>query len=255
MSLYEKMYQIMCESEALEKSMTVGFGNNSYKAISEASVLNGVKPLLKKHKLILFPVKASIVEHVDTFPNSKGETSSRLMSQVSAQYKIVDVETGESETLETVGNGSDPQDKGSGKAWTYAYKALLQKTFMLFSGEDTDNEHSDDIGSSYKPPQQENNAGRSSNTSNTQKLVLNDYTINQAGGDTKASIEQVKAVYHAANDRKKDHPEFDMLVFLDTQMKSGKITTKYPYADKEKTRVNWTLHDIETIMDLLELPF
>lgn len=246
MSLYEKIYKVMCESEALEKSMTVGFGSNSYKAISEASVLNGVKPLLKKHKLILFPVKASIVEHVDTFPNSKGETSSRLMSQVAAQYRIVDVETGESEILETVGNGSDPQDKGSGKAWTYAYKALLQKTFMLFSGEDTDNEHSDDIGSAYKPQQQNKPEPPTNNPPKPN---------NAADGSAKASIAQVKSVYHAGNERKNNRPEFDMLAFLDTQMKSGKITTKYPYADKEKTKVNWTLQDIETLLDLLELPF
>ena len=43
MSLHEKMYYIMCESEALEKSMTVGVGKNSYKAISEASGENDVQ--------------------------------------------------------------------------------------------------------------------------------------------------------------------------------------------------------------------
>lgn len=150
MSLHEKMYQIMCETSALEKKMTVGSGNNSYRAISEAAVLNEIKPLLKKHKLILFPITAEITEVVNTYQGYKGETT-RLMSQVSARYKIVDVESGEEEILATVGNGADPQDKGSGKAWTYAYKALLQKTFMLFSGEDTDNTHSDDIMPQAKP--------------------------------------------------------------------------------------------------------
>jgi len=145
MSLYEKIYNVMCESEALEKSMIVGSGTNSYRAISESAVLNSIKPLLKKHKLILFPVSASIVELQNDFKGYKDEDKTRLISQVVATYKIVDVETGESEILATVGNGADPQDKGSGKAWTYAYKALLQKTFCLFSGEDTDNTHSDDV--------------------------------------------------------------------------------------------------------------
>ena len=144
MSLYEKMFKVMEESEAIEKGMTVGSGKNSYKAISEASVLNGVKPLLKKHRLILFPVEAEIKEVVDEY-SSYGDTKARLMSQVVAKYKIVDIDSGEHEILATVGNGADPQDKGSGKAWTYAYKALLQKTFCLFSGEDTDNTHSKDI--------------------------------------------------------------------------------------------------------------
>ena len=145
MGLYQKMHAIMCESEAIEKNMLVGDGGkNSYRAISEASVLNGVKPLLKKYGLILFPIETSITEDFKEFEGKYG-TSQRFMSCLHAKYKIVDVESGEFEILETVGYGADSQDKGSGKAMTYAYKALLQKTFMLFSGEDTDNEHSDDI--------------------------------------------------------------------------------------------------------------
>ena len=144
MGLYEKMYKVMEESEGIEKNMSVGFGSNSYKAVSEASVLNAVKPLLKKHRLILFPVEQEVIDRYDTFTTQKGE-SSRLMTQIKSKYKIVDIDTGESEILETVGNGVDTQDKASGKALTYGYKALLQKTFMLFSGEDTDNEHSDAI--------------------------------------------------------------------------------------------------------------
>lgn len=144
MGLYEKMYLVMKDSEAIEKNMTVGSYGNTYKAVSEASVLNAVKPLLRKHGLILFPVKIESNDRVDVFNTSKGE-SIRLMTQIKATYKIVDPETGESELLETIGNGVDTQDKASGKAMTYAYKALLQKTFCLFSGEDTDNEHSDDI--------------------------------------------------------------------------------------------------------------
>jgi hypothetical protein len=144
MSLYKKMHAVMCESEAISKEMTVGFGQNAYKAVSEASVLNEIKPLLKKHGLVIFPVAMEVVDRYDIFTTAKGE-SSRLMTQVKAKYKIVDVDTGESEILETVGNGVDTQDKASGKAITYGYKALIQKTFCLFSGEDSDNEHSDNV--------------------------------------------------------------------------------------------------------------
>lgn len=129
MGLYEKIYNVMAESSALEKDMSVG---GQYKAISEKMVLNEIKPLLKKHKLILIPIDVD-VEQKDK------------LTVISAKYKIIDIETGESEILATIGNGADSQDKGSGKAWTYAYKCLIQKTFCLFSGEDTDNEHSDDI--------------------------------------------------------------------------------------------------------------
>ena len=51
MGLYQKLYDMMCETEGLSKSMDVGSGNYKYKAISEKVVLNAVKPLLKKYKL------------------------------------------------------------------------------------------------------------------------------------------------------------------------------------------------------------
>lgn len=144
MSLYKKMHMVMVESEAIEKKMTVGEGKNSYKAVSEAAVLNAIKPLLKKHGLVIFPVGVRISESFQEYQGKYGITQ-RFISELHAKYKIVDIDTGEFEILETVGYGADSQDKGSGKAMTYAYKALIQKTFCLFSGEDTDNEHSDDI--------------------------------------------------------------------------------------------------------------
>ena len=127
--LYEKLYQIMCKTKALPKDMSVA---NQYKAISEAVVLNEIKPLLKEYNVIIFPVEVS------TRQDGK-------LTMLEAKFKVVDVDSGEFEIIATAGNGADTQDKGSGKALTYAYKALLQKTFMLFSGEDTDNTHSDDI--------------------------------------------------------------------------------------------------------------
>jgi len=153
MGLYEKIYNIMNESAGLEKNLQVGTGQNSYKAVGEAEVLNMLKPLFKKHKLIVFPVDGDITEQNTTYDSTyKDETTTktRNVTQIRVKFKIVDIESKESEILIGFGNGADSQDKGSGKAFTYAYKTMLSKTFMLFSGEDTDNEHSDDIGQNKK---------------------------------------------------------------------------------------------------------
>ena len=149
MNLHEKIYNVMCDSQALEKDLTVGEGRNSYQAVGEKAVLNMLKPLFKKYKLVIFPIDGEIKEtnfswEVDY--NGKAQTKVRNVTQVKVLYKLVDVESGESVTIAGFGNGADSQDKGSGKALTYAYKTALSKTFMLFSGEDTDNEHSDDLG-------------------------------------------------------------------------------------------------------------
>jgi len=151
MGLYEKMHKVMIGSGALDKSMVVGKGANSYKAVSESAVLNVIKPLLKEHGLVLFPIKC-VVDETHTEYEGKYGTSQRFLTKLVATYKIVDIESGESETLETIGYGTDTQDKGSGQAMTYAYKALLSKTFCLFSGEDSDNVHSSqkEENSSYK---------------------------------------------------------------------------------------------------------
>jgi hypothetical protein len=154
MGLYEKIYSVMNESAGLEKDLTVGSGASSYKAVGEKEVLNMLKPLFKKHKLIVFPVDGDISEQnsvFDTTYKDEVTTKTRNVTQIKVKFKIVDVETGESEILMGFGNGADSQDKGSGKAFTYAFKTMLSKTFMLFSGEDTDNTHSDDIGG-YTPP-------------------------------------------------------------------------------------------------------
>lgn len=181
--LAEKIYKVMCESESLKKDMNVA---GQYDAISESAVLNAIKPLLKDHKLILIPVEAEITQH-------------NKLSQVTAKYKIIDVETGEFEVLATVGNGADTQDKGSGKAWTYAYKALIQKTFCLFSGEDTDNTHSDDIDKQIKQDE-----------AKVTTAMLQDALNNQS----QVTLEQIFATY-----KKDTNKDCDDLQFIKQEYK------------------------------------
>ena len=138
------MHLVMCETESIQKDTDVGWGKNQYKAVGEKAVLNMMKPLFKKHGLIIFPTEIQANDRVDNFLTKDGE-SSRLMTQVLPKWKIVDVDTGEFEIIASIGNGVDTQDKASGKALTYSLKVALQKTFMLFSGEDSDEHFSDAI--------------------------------------------------------------------------------------------------------------
>jgi hypothetical protein len=54
-------------------------------------------------------------------------------------------ESGESMELQGYGHGVDSQDKGAGKATTYALKYTLLYTFLVPTGkiDDSDNDHSD----------------------------------------------------------------------------------------------------------------
>ena len=135
MSIYKKIFEVMNKSKGLEKDMNVA---NQYNAVSEKAMLNTIKPLIKNAGLIIFPCNTEI---------NQVQNGNKSITQVKVTYKIVDTESGESIETVGIGNGADSQDKGAGKAFTYAYKAMLSKTFMLFSGEDTDNQHSDQITS------------------------------------------------------------------------------------------------------------
>lgn len=194
--LYKKIHAVMCETEGIEKNLTVGFGGNAYKAVGEASVLNEIKPLLKKHGLVLFPIELDVDEKMDVFDTAKGSTT-RLMTQVKAKYKICDIDTGEFEILETIGNGVDTQDKASGKAMTYALKVLLQKTFMLFSGEDTDNEHSDAITDKNTAPKASSKPNTAPKTPTKPKVKSEKDQLIEACGEAVQrgkTNEEVKAV-------------------------------------------------------------
>ena len=177
-----KIYNVMCDSIALEKDTVVGEGTKSaYRAVGEASVLNALKPLFKAHKLICLPEDGTIEENI-SIVTAYGKESSRCITQLKVSFKIVDAETGEEATIVGFGNGADSQDKGSGKAFTYAYKTALQKTFMLFSGEDTDTTHSDQITKSQEIQQkptgeQLDNLVKTSETKNLTYEQLEAYTI------------------------------------------------------------------------------
>jgi len=194
--LYQKLQLIMDESDALEKDQTVGYGNNKYKAVSEASVLNTVKKLLKAHKVIFLPIKVVRNDTKTEFATKNGD-SVRLMTDVHVTFKVVDTESGQFELLETSGSGVDTQDKAVGKAMTYAYKILMQKTFMLFSGEDADVEHSDESTTNNTKPKQpkyitDNEANllaiKATEKKVSMKAILANYKINSLDKMTKEML-------------------------------------------------------------------
>lgn len=251
MSLYEKMYAVMNESDAVEKSMSVGSGSNAYKAVSEAAILNMIKPLFKKHKLIIFPINGDIKDHCMTWEktdfNGKSAQNLRAMTELKVTYRILDIETGDFQDVVGFGNGADPQDKGAGKAFTYSLKNVLSKTFMLFSGEDTDSEHSDDIGKDKRQPS-------SSKVQGTQHSKPQQQPQNNTN-PIKCTKVQLAELFKLSSERKAKFPAHDLLTLLNTMFENGRISTKYTYGDKEKTKINWTTEDYNSIKDELLLPF
>ena len=126
MNLYEKMNAIMDEVQYLAKDDRVEFGNTKYKALSEEKVTGIMRAELVKHKLLVFPIQ---------------QTASRAgqITHVDVVYRLLNVENPEEYIdIASCGDGADSQDKGSGKAMTYAFKYMWLRTFALPTGEDPD---------------------------------------------------------------------------------------------------------------------
>lgn len=133
MNIYEKMSLITEEIGVIEKGLVVSISKtNSYKAVSERDVLDGVKPIEKKYRvLVMFPLYSL----------------SFIKVSLSITYRFVNIDN-PSEFIETIvyGDGLDTGDKAPGKAMTYADKYALMKAYKLSTGDDPDKEASPENG-------------------------------------------------------------------------------------------------------------
>lgn len=126
MNIYEKIAAVMQDVQYLAKDDNVSFGQTNYKALSEEKVTVIMRSAMMKHRLVVFPVEQSA-------------TRTGNITHVDVKYRIVNIDD-PADYIEVVscGDGADTQDKGSGKAMTYAFKYMWLRTFAIPTGEDPD---------------------------------------------------------------------------------------------------------------------
>jgi len=149
MNLYEKIVEIMKDVTYLQKDDTVGSGKATYKAISEEKVTSAVRESMIKNKVVILHIKQNTEEVFTEYEKEaygKIEKKQRLLTRVDTTYKIINADNPE-EHIEVVSSGSgvDSQDKGIGKAMTYAYKYMLLRSFAIPTGNDPDKIHNDEL--------------------------------------------------------------------------------------------------------------
>lgn len=147
MNIYEKMSAITNEITSVAKNLSVGYGKSSYKAVGEADILAAVKPAEHKYKVYSFPVDRDVLESgVLTSVRSDGTESKQQFLRVRTTYRFVDMEnTADFIDITSYGDGVDSQDKAPGKAMTYADKYALMKAYKIITGDDPDQNYSDDL--------------------------------------------------------------------------------------------------------------
>lgn len=149
-NLIKSVIAVMNEVKGIEKSMTVGNGNSSYKGVPDKEVKKILGAAMAKNGLCLLPtgikptIKIERWEEADY--SGKIKTKQTVFTEVTTTYLLMH-ESGESQEICGYGHGVDAQDKGAGKATTYALKYALLYSFLIPTGDidDADAVHSQDV--------------------------------------------------------------------------------------------------------------
>lgn len=127
-----KINQVMRKVAFVTKDSTVGFGQNSYKAVSHDKVTEIVRPHFVEVGIIIVPRQVSKGVSVDG-KTSKGNDKIRFEAVYDVDFIDCDDLTKVTVTVEAHAEGSD--DKCAGKALSYAVKNAMLKVLMLETGE------------------------------------------------------------------------------------------------------------------------
>lgn len=135
MNIYQKINEVMKNIEYLTKDDQVAFGTTKYKAISEEKVTTAVREQLVKQGIVIVTVEQQS-ENKELIRTDK---TVNMLTSVHVKYRIQNIDDVKDYIeVESNGTGVDTQDKGVGKAMTYAYKYMLLRTFAIPTGEDPD---------------------------------------------------------------------------------------------------------------------
>ena len=149
-NIFMRMAAITSELQTVAKNLEVSTGGkNSYKAVSERDILDAVKPMEEKHGVYSYPVSREVIESnlLESENEYQGKVTKKttFMTRIKTTYRFVNVDKPD-EYIETTtfAEGIDAQDKGSGKAMTYADKYALMKAYKISTGDDPDQHGSEE---------------------------------------------------------------------------------------------------------------
>ena len=155
-NIYQRMAAITAELQTVAKNLNVETGKGKgYKAVSERDVIDAVKPLEAKHGVYSYPASRRVLESAalesESEWNGKVTKKTTFFERIETVYRFVNTDD-PADFIETMtfAEGIDSQDKGSGKAMTYADKYALMKAYKISTGDDPDQTASEDVNYTRK---------------------------------------------------------------------------------------------------------
>lgn len=158
MNIYQRMAAITFELQTVAKNLNVDTGRGKgYKAVGERDVIDAVKPLESRYGVYSYPFSRETLESYTVEKESQYGVTRSYYVRLKTVYRFVNIDKPE-EFIETTvfSVGLDTQDKGDGKAMTYADKYALMKAYKISTGDDPDKDPSpeeDDISKKMKRPE------------------------------------------------------------------------------------------------------
>ena len=131
-NLYQRINAIMKEVSYIKKGARVGYGNNSYSAVTHDDVTALLHSVFVDHGVMVIPSMESHEQEMGK--TAKGGLIYISNAWVSVEFVNIDDAT-ERFTSKAFAIGFDSQDKGPGKAYSMAVKYAYLKTFMIESGD------------------------------------------------------------------------------------------------------------------------
>jgi len=152
--LAKAIISVMKEVKGMEKNSRVGAGTRAaYDGTKDSDVKEAFNNALSKNGLAMIPISIDDEIKIDRWEEENtwsGKTTLKqkqsVFTKVKTKYLLLH-ESGESIEVAGYGHGVDAQDKGAGKATTYALKNALLYTFLTPVGkiDDSDTTHSAQI--------------------------------------------------------------------------------------------------------------
>lgn len=152
-NLAKAVISVMKDVRGMEKNSRVGEGKNAYDGTKDQDVKEVFNEAMAKHGLCILPIDVEESTQVDRWDETstwsgkeQTKTKQSVFTKVKTKYLLLH-ESGESQVLSGYGHGVDSQDKGAGKATTYALKNCLLYTFLTPVGkiDDSDTKHSEEL--------------------------------------------------------------------------------------------------------------
>jgi hypothetical protein len=139
-SLHSKLAEVMAEAKRIPKNgRYTGQGQFAYVLVGDAA--DAIREELGKRHISMLPTAVDIVGEREHETRSGGTMTTIT---IRTTWTLVDGETGETATIQSLGTGADAGDKYSPKAQTNAMKYALLMGFLLSTGDDPEQSDTSD---------------------------------------------------------------------------------------------------------------